>query len=71
MNFFIELKKISLLPGSYFTQLFGLTPLTQGFSNAYKDYIDPRVSNEFAAAAFRVGHTLIPDILKTFNTVSR
>ena len=69
--FFHRIKKNSLLPGSYFTQFFGLTPLTQGFSNAYKDYIDPRVSNEFAAAAFRVGHTLIPDILKTFNTVSR
>ena len=60
-----------VVPGSHCTQLYGLTPLTQGFSKSYKDNIDPRVTNEFAAAAFRIGHTLIPDILKTFNTVSR
>ena len=60
-----------MVPGSHCTQLYGLTPLTQGFSKSYKDNIDPRVTNEFAAAAFRIGHTLIPDILKTFNTVSR
>ena len=60
-----------MVPGSHCTQLYGLTPLTQGFSKSYKENIDPRVTNEFAAAAFRIGHTLIPDILKTFNTVSR
>merc|ERR1712032_119972 len=39
---------------------FGLYPLTKGFSNSYKTDFDPRITNAFGAAAFRVGHTLIP-----------
>ena len=31
---------------------------------------DPRVTNAFQAAAFRVGHTLIPDVIKTFSAIS-
>ena len=35
-----------------------------------RDDFDPRVTNEFAAAAFRVGHTLIPDIITTFTEIT-
>ena len=29
----------------------------------YNDELDPTLTNEFATAAFRVGHTFLPDIL--------
>ena len=39
---------------------FHLWPLSKGYSDVYLDTFDPRVTNEFAAAAFRFGHSLIP-----------
>ena len=36
-----------------------------------RDDFDPRVTNEFATAAFRVGHTLIPELITTFSKISR
>ena len=36
----------------------------------FRSDFDPRVTNEFAAGGFRVGHTLIPDILKTFDAIT-
>ena len=38
-------------------------------SSSRSDF-DPRVTNAFQAAAFRVGHTLIPDVIKTFSAIS-
>ena len=40
---------------------YGLLPLKQGHkTDTYLDRnIDPRVTNEFAAAAFRLGHSMI------------
>ena len=43
---------------------FGLYPLTKGFSNSYKTDFDPRITNAFGAAAFRIGHTMIPATIK-------
>ena len=33
----------------------------------YRDDFDPRVTNEFSSAAFRIGHTMIPDVIRLFN----
>ena len=33
----------------------------------YRDDFDPRITNEFSAAAFRIGHTMITDVIKVFN----
>ncbi len=32
---------------------FGLWPLSKGYSKEYRDDFDPRITNEFATAAFR------------------
>ena len=39
---------------------YGLVPLAAGFSSDYLDSFDPRITNEFATAAFRFGHSLVP-----------
>ena len=57
--------------GGTFLKNFGLQPLSKGFSEEYNPNFDPRVTNEFAAAAFRIGHTLIPNVIRTFSTITR
>ena len=40
---------------------FEMLPLSFGYSTRYRPVPDPRITNEFAVAAFRFGHTLIFD----------
>ena len=59
---------LPLILGNSFMTSFGLWPLSKGYSREYRDDFDPRVTNEFATAAFRFGHSLIP---KHFNRIHR
>ena len=54
--------------GNNFMRTFGLFPLSSGHSFDYDESFDPRINNEFAAAAFRFGHSLVP---KTISMKSR
>ncbi len=54
---------LPILLGPTFMDLYGLWPLNSGFSDDYRSDFDPRITNEFATAAFRVGHTLIPNLI--------
>ena len=47
-----------------------LASIAHNFQLFHRSDFDPRVTNEFAAAAYRIGHTLIPDIIKTFGAIS-
>ncbi len=55
---------LPVLIGPRFMDIYGLWPLNTGFSRDYRNDFDPRITNEFAVAAFRVGHTLIPSIFR-------
>ncbi len=41
-----------------------LLPLKSGFSNAYDPDVDPTVTNAFATAAFRFGHSLVQGFME-------
>ncbi|KAI9551659.1 hypothetical protein GHT06_021995 [Daphnia sinensis] len=45
--------------GRHTMESYGLTTQTVGYSSSYDESVNPSVTNEFAAAAFRMGHSLI------------
>ena len=47
---------LPILLGRTYMTTFDLLPQTSGYSNSYKETLDPRINNEFATAAFRWGH---------------
>lgn len=55
---------LPIVLGSEFMSSFGLWPLSKGYSDSYMDTFDPRITNEFAASAFRFGHSLIPETFR-------
>ena len=57
---------LPVILGNNYMRTFGLFPLSSGHSQDYDDSFDPRINNEFAAAAFRFGHSLVP---KTFLSI--
>ena len=55
-----------LLGNGRYTRKTGLSTFTNGFSDDYNDELDPRIMNEFATAAYRIGHTLVPGIINMY-----
>lgn len=55
---------LPILLGDKIVTKYGLTPKTQGYFERYNDSIDPSIANEFATAAFRFAHTIIPGLVK-------
>ena len=62
---------LPILLGPTFMDQYGLWPLNSGFSYDYRSDFDPRINNEFATAAYRVGHTLIPNLINTLQRSGR
>merc|ERR1712079_747853 len=59
---------LPIIIGNAFMKSYGLFPRDSGFSTDYSDSFDPRINNEFAGAAFRFGHSMVPD---KFSSVTR
>jgi len=55
---------LPIIVGRNYMEVYGILPLSHGYANDYNSRIDATVSNAFAAAAFRMGHTLIQGILQ-------
>jgi len=51
---------LPIIIGNTFMKSYGLFPRESGFSTDYSDSFDPRINNEFAGAAFRFGHSMVP-----------
>ena len=64
---------LPIILGNSYMQNNGINTRSSGYSNAYFgegttiEQFDPRVTNEFATAAFRFGHSLIPPNFKRFS----
>jgi len=61
---------LPIIIGNTFMKSYGLFPLNadSDFSSDYSENFDPRINNEFAAAAYRFGHSMIPS---TFSSLSK
>ena len=57
-----DLLRLPIIIGAEAMKTFGLNPVMEGFSNDYRANIDPRITNEFATAGLRMGHSIIPGI---------
>ena len=55
---------LPLILGGEFMRKFGMQPLTQGHSGLYSEDIDATVTNSFASAAYRFGHSMVQGDVK-------
>ncbi|CRK94469.1 CLUMA_CG007975, isoform A [Clunio marinus] len=55
---------LSVIIGKDASEKFGILSTPEGMNDTYDDNVNPSMANEFAAAAFRFAHTLLPGLMK-------
>ena len=55
---------LSVIIGKDASEKFGILSTPDGEQDTYDDKVNPAIANEFAAAAFRFAHTLLPGLMK-------
>lgn len=55
---------LSVIIGKKASEEFGILSTPEGFIDSYDSNLNPSIANEFAAAAFRFAHTLLPGLMK-------
>ena len=58
---------LPILLGERYTQEYDLTLLEDGFYDGYDPKINAEARVAFQAAAFRFGHSIVPDVIKRYN----
>ena len=62
---------LPILLGAEYMKTFGLLPTSDSYTEDYDPSIDPRINNEFAATAFRFGHSMIPTHMPSIDSQGR
>eukprot|EP00092_Neocalanus_flemingeri_P030111 GFUD01032689.1.p1 GENE.GFUD01032689.1~~GFUD01032689.1.p1 ORF type:complete len:572 (-),score=127.85 GFUD01032689.1:413-2128(-) len=62
---------LPIVVGKEYMKTFGLLPTTDRYTEDYDASMDPRINNEFATAAFRFGHSMIPTHLPSRDASER
>ncbi|XP_050497298.1 chorion peroxidase [Diabrotica virgifera virgifera] len=55
---------LPILLGHNLMRKYDLLPLKRGYSKKYNDSLNPNIANNFATAAFRFAHSIIPGLMK-------
>lgn len=55
---------LSVIIGKTASEEFGVLSTPDGTNDTYDEKLNPSIANEFAAAAFRFAHTLLPGLMK-------
>lgn len=55
---------LPIILGPDFMRTFELTPTQKGYTQLYNPAIDPSITNAFATAAYRFGHSMVQGVIK-------
>jgi len=58
---------LPIVLGMKYMQKWSMEPRESGFSDTYSKDVDPAITNAFATAAFRFGHSLIAGVIESYN----